>query len=70
MIGVFRTLAMIWINKAMTMGPPPIVTCIALSSTLFFVIVEAVRKLKFPNFIEIICLIIGFIGFFELVVPN
>lgn len=70
MIGVFRTLALIWINKALTVGPPPLVTSIVMCSTLLFVVIEAVRKLKVPSFIEIICLVIGFTGFFELVMPQ
>ena len=66
----FRTLGYIWVTKAIQLGPAPIVQSIVLASTLLFTVVEAVRSLKTPNVIEIICLIIGSVGFLELVMPD
>ena len=70
MVSVFRTMALIWAIKALSMGPMAIVESLLCTSSLFLVILEAVKNLKTPTYIEFICLFVGLFGTLILVIPE
>ena len=55
---------------ALRKGPGGPITATFCVSTIFVSIVEALRYLKMPSFIEIIGFIIGFVGSLEFVIPE
>ena len=56
--------------QALTTGPQGPVCSIILASTLLLVIVEAIRNRKFPTWIELLSLVVGFIGALEMILPE
>lgn len=67
---IINTIGLTCINTAISCGPLGPVSSIGACSNILLVIVEAVRHAKVPTYIELISLVLGFIGALVLVIPD
>ena len=67
---IINTAGLTFMNTAISCGPMGPVSSIGGCSNILLVVVEAVKHRKTPSYIELISLILGFLGALELVIPD
>lgn len=67
---IINTIGLTCMNTAISCGPMGPVSSIGALANIFLVIVEAIKHMKVPTYIELISLILGFAGALELVIPD
>lgn len=67
---IINTCGLTFMNTAISIGPLGPVASIGACANILLVIIEAVRHMKVPTYVEFIALVVGFGGALELVVPE